>query len=162
MEWAGLQSLNHFTYSGEGTLQEMFLILGQAVSMRGKVGLSFCTHNIYLKLQAKHLQNPLKVSWKNVLLTFWRWSLAFLMGPVQCLGHIMEWSHTSKRKSLTLLTFTVCVTGWYWRVSTYAKNWHTCWPWKDCWIKFGNLMTTLLRNSQVSYGTNGNSSAPSY
>lgn len=42
--------------------------------------------------------------------------------PMQCLGYIMEWSHTSKRKSLTLLTFTVSITGWHWRVSTRAKN----------------------------------------
>ena len=108
MERAGLQNLKHFTYTGEGTLQEMFLILGQVVKDRvtervnkskffgclvdevtdvsvlqqfvtfvknvheGKAGLSFCTQNICLKLQVKHLQNLLKVSWKNVLLTFQR------------------------------------------------------------------------------------------
>ena len=34
MERAGLQNLKHFTYTGEGTLQEMFLILGQVVKDR--------------------------------------------------------------------------------------------------------------------------------
>ena len=34
MEQAGLQNLKHFTYSGEGTLQELFLILRQAVKDR--------------------------------------------------------------------------------------------------------------------------------
>ncbi|CAH3107136.1 unnamed protein product [Pocillopora meandrina] len=34
MERAGLQNLKHFTYTGEGTLQEMFLILGQVLKDR--------------------------------------------------------------------------------------------------------------------------------
>lgn len=34
MEQAGLQNLKHFTYTGKGTLQEMFLILGQVVKDR--------------------------------------------------------------------------------------------------------------------------------
>lgn len=40
MERAGLQSLKHFTYSGEGTKQEMFLILGQAVKDRKTEGVN--------------------------------------------------------------------------------------------------------------------------
>ena len=158
MERAGLQNLKHFTYTGKGTLQEMFLILGQVVKDRvtervnkskffgclvdevtdvsvlqqfvtfvkyvheGKSRTEFLHTEHLSEATGKALAKSLEGILEKCSLDISKIKSCVSDGANAMLGAHNEWSHTSERKSLILLTCTVCVTRWHWCVLTRAKN----------------------------------------